>query len=69
MISLITRYFNPLNIARIFPRHFDKDHSGKLNHVEFKACLRSLGYDLPILEEGQEDPVFEEILNQVDPNR
>eukprot|EP00117_Sycon_ciliatum_P010415 scpid4432/ scgid12327/ Spectrin alpha chain, brain; Alpha-II spectrin; Fodrin alpha chain; Spectrin, non-erythroid alpha chain len=50
-------------------RHFDKDNSNLLDHAEFKACLRSLGYDLPIVEEGEVDPQFEEILNQVDPNR
>ncbi|XP_035787487.1 spectrin alpha chain isoform X2 [Anopheles albimanus] len=50
-------------------KHFDKDKSGKLNHQEFKSCLRALGYDLPMVEEGQPDPEFEEILNVVDPNR
>lgn len=50
-------------------KHFDKDKSGKLNHQEFKSCLRALGYDLPMVEEGQPDPEFEEIVNVVDPNR
>lgn len=50
-------------------KHFDKDKSGKLNHQEFKSCLRALGYDLPMVEEGQPDPEFEAILNVVDPNR
>lgn len=50
-------------------RHFDKDKSGKLNHQEFKSCLRALGYDLPMVEEGQRDPEFETILDMVDPNR
>jgi len=50
-------------------KHFDKDKSGKLNQQEFKSCLRALGYDLPMVEEGQPDPEFEEILNVVDPNR
>jgi actinin alpha len=27
--------------------HFDKDGSKKLDHVEFRACLISLGYDMP----------------------
>ncbi|KAG7254325.1 hypothetical protein CRUP_037915 [Coryphaenoides rupestris] len=27
---------------------FDKEKSGRLNHQEFKSCLRSLGYDLPM---------------------
>lgn len=49
-------------------RHFDKDHSGKLDHAEFKSCLRSLGYDLPVVEEGEKDPEFEAILASVDPN-
>ncbi|XP_071500194.1 spectrin alpha chain, non-erythrocytic 1-like [Diadema antillarum] len=50
-------------------KHFDKDKSGKLDHTEFKSCLRSLGYDLPMVEEGQEEPVFLSILDIVDPNR
>lgn len=50
-------------------KHFDKDKSGKLNQQEFKSCLRALGYDLPMVEEGHPDPEFEEILNIVDPNR
>ncbi|XP_032521109.1 spectrin alpha chain isoform X1 [Danaus plexippus] len=50
-------------------KHFDKERSGRLNHHEFKSCLRALGYDLPMVEEGQPDPEFEAILNVVDPNR
>ena len=50
-------------------KHFDKDKSGKLNHQEFRSCLRALGYDLPMVEEGQKDPEFEVILDSVDPNR
>ncbi|CAA3004878.1 spectrin alpha chain [Olea europaea subsp. europaea] len=50
-------------------KYFDKDNSGRLNHSEFKNCLRALGYDLPMIEEGQTDPEFEAILNSVDPNR
>jgi spectrin alpha len=50
-------------------KHFDKDKSGKLNHQEFKSCLRALGYDLPMVEEGQTDQEFENILDMVDPNR
>lgn len=49
-------------------KHFDKDKSGRLNHQEFKSCLRALGYDLPMVEEGQPDPEFEAILDIVDPN-
>ncbi|XP_077478046.1 spectrin alpha chain, non-erythrocytic 1 isoform X5 [Stigmatopora argus] len=50
-------------------KHFDKEKSGRLNHQEFKSCLRSLGYDLPMVEEGEPDPEFETILDTVDPNR
>jgi len=50
-------------------RHFDKDKTGRLNHNEFKSCLRALGYDLPMLEEGEPEPEFEAILDVVDPNR
>lgn len=50
-------------------KHFDKDRSGKLDHQAFKSCLRALGYDLPMVEEGQRDPDFEAILDIVDPNR
>ncbi len=50
-------------------RHFDKDRSGKLDHQEFKSCLRSLGYDIALMEGGETDPEFEAILDQVDPNR
>ncbi|XP_067662527.1 spectrin alpha chain-like isoform X1 [Haliotis asinina] len=50
-------------------KHFDKDKSGKLDHQEFKSCLRALGYDLPMVEEGQIDPEFQAILDIVDPNR
>lgn len=50
-------------------KHFDKNKSGRLDHQEFKSCLRALGYDLPMVEEGQHDPEFEAILDIVDPNR
>merc|ERR1719191_2555847 len=50
-------------------RHFDKEKTGKLEHSEFKSCLRALGYDLPMLEDGQPEPEFEAILDGVDPNR
>ena len=50
-------------------RHFDKDKTGRLDHSEFKSCLRALGYDLPMIEEGQPEPEFEAILDGVDPNR
>lgn len=50
-------------------KHFDKDKSGRLGQQDFKSCLRALGYDLPMVEEGQNDPEFEAILDLVDPNR
>merc|ERR1719411_2503272 len=50
-------------------RHFDKDKTGRLDLNAFKSCLRALGYDLPMLEEGQPEPEFEAILDGVDPNR
>ncbi|XP_014681189.1 PREDICTED: spectrin alpha chain, non-erythrocytic 1-like [Priapulus caudatus] len=50
-------------------KHFDKNKSGKLDHQEFKSCLRALGYDLPVVEEGQPEPEFQLILDTVDPNR
>lgn len=46
-------------------KHFDKDKSGRLSHYEFKSCLRALGYDLPMVEEGQPDPEFEAILGKL----
>jgi len=49
-------------------KHFDKDKSGKLDHVEFKSCLRALGYDLPMVAEGESDSEFQAILDSVDPN-
>lgn len=45
-------------------KHFDKDKSGRLNQQEFKSCLRALGYDLPMVEEGQPDPEFDAILSE-----
>ena len=50
-------------------KHFDKSKSGRLDHDQFKSCLRALGYDLPMVEEGQPDVLFENILDIVDPNR
>ena len=50
-------------------RHFDKDKTGKLDHNAFKSCLRALGYDVPMVEEGEPEPEFEKILDDVDPNR
>merc|ERR1711881_593992 len=34
-------------------RHFDKDKTGRLDHQQFKSCLRALGYDLPVVEADQ----------------
>merc|ERR1712156_1005312 len=50
-------------------RHFDKEKSGRLDHDAFKSCLRALGYDLPMVQEGEPEPEFESILDDVDPNR
>lgn len=50
-------------------KHFDREKTGKLDHDQFKSCLRALGYDLPMPEPGQIDTVFESILDVVDPNR
>ena len=50
-------------------RHFDKDRNGKLGHEEFRSCLRALGYDLPMVDEGDTEPEFEAILDTLDPNR
>merc|ERR1719220_1292818 len=49
-------------------RHFDKERTGRLDHNAFKSCLRALGYDLPMVQEGESEPEFEAILNVVDPN-
>ena len=59
----------PFSVHSMMFKHFDKDKSGRLEHQEFKSCLRALGYDLPMVEEGQRDPEFENILDIVDPNR
>lgn len=64
MVQLFVRL-----LTGLICRHFDKEKSGRLNHQEFKSCLRSLGYDLPMVEEGEPDPEFEAILDTVDPNR
>ena len=60
--------YTNMYISFALTRHFDKDKTGYLDHQEFKSCLRSLGYDLSIVEEGEEDPEFEAILRTVDPN-
>ena len=50
-------------------KHFDREKTGRLDHDQFKSCLRALGYDLPMVENGQKDVIFESILDIVDPNR
>uniref|UniRef100_A0A0N5ANF9 Spectrin alpha chain n=1 Tax=Syphacia muris TaxID=451379 RepID=A0A0N5ANF9_9BILA len=50
-------------------KHFDKEKTGRLDHQQFKSCLRALGYDLPMVDEGQPEPEFQNILDIVDPNR
>jgi len=50
-------------------KHFDKEKLGRLNHQDFKSCLRALGYDLPTVDDNQRDEQFEAILDIVDPNR
>ncbi|KAL3118198.1 hypothetical protein niasHT_004080 [Heterodera trifolii] len=50
-------------------RHFDREKLGRLDHQQFKSCLRALGYDLPMVDEGQPEPEFQRILDVVDPNR
>lgn len=48
--------------------HFDKDGSGFLERHEFRACLLSLGHDMPAtVAEGEADPEFERVLAVVDP--
>ena len=42
--------------------HFDKDKSGRLEHVEFKALLRSMGIELAIREK-EDDPESDEFLS------
>uniref|UniRef100_A0A1I8A3G2 EF-hand domain-containing protein n=1 Tax=Steinernema glaseri TaxID=37863 RepID=A0A1I8A3G2_9BILA len=50
-------------------KHYDKEKCGRLDHQQFKSCLRALGYDLPMVDEGQPEPEFQRILDIVDPNR
>jgi len=50
-------------------KHFDREKVGRLDHQQFKSCLRALGYDLPMVDEGQPEPEFQRILDIVDPNR
>ena len=48
---------------------FFQDKTGRLDHQQFKSCLRALGYDLPMVDENQPEPEFNRILDIVDPNR
>jgi len=57
-------FYYKLFLLALF-RHFDKEKTGRLNHQEFKSCLRALGYDLPMVEEGQVDPEFETIVGML----
>ncbi len=50
-------------------KHFDRDRQGWLAHAPLKSCMRGLGYDLPMVEEGERDPEWEAILDAVDPAR
>jgi spectrin alpha len=50
-------------------KHFDKAKTGRLQHQDFKSCLRALGYDLPTVDDNQRDEQFESILDIVDPTR
>uniref|UniRef100_A0AC35U4B9 Spectrin alpha chain n=1 Tax=Rhabditophanes sp. KR3021 TaxID=114890 RepID=A0AC35U4B9_9BILA len=49
-------------------KYYDKEKRGYLDHTQFKSCLRALGYDLPMVDEGHPEPEFQKILNIVDPN-
>jgi len=49
-------------------KHFDKDGSNKLDRLEFRACLISLGRDIPQVPTPGNDAEFERILARVDPN-
>ena len=47
--------------------HFDQNKNGYLERLEFRACLMSLGYELPDLKPGQKDPEFDKVMKIVDP--
>eukprot|EP00126_Sphaerothecum_destruens_P015255 Sdes_comp9192_c0_seq1m664 len=51
--------------------HFDQNKKGYLTHLEFRACLMSLGYDLAPFQTNQasNDFAFDEILLKVDPHQ
>jgi actinin alpha len=48
-------------------RHFDKNHSGKLDPIEFKSCLMSIGIPMSDEKPGR-NPEFDRIMASVDPN-
>ena len=50
--------------------HFDKNGNGYLDRIEFRACLLSIGYDVPQVppEDGSSDAEFERVMSYVDPN-
>ncbi|XP_006861684.1 PREDICTED: spectrin alpha chain, erythrocytic 1 isoform X2 [Chrysochloris asiatica] len=50
-------------------KHFDENLTGRLNHKDFRSCLRGLNYYLPMVEEGEPEPKFEKFLDAVDPGR
>jgi len=51
-------------------KHFDKDKSGALSDLEFRACLISLGVpDIPTVPTPGEDGEFDRIKSRVDPNK
>jgi Ca2+-binding EF-hand superfamily protein len=49
-------------------KHFDKDRSGTLDKLEFRACLLSLGIDIPQVPTPGNDAEFERILKKCDPD-
>jgi len=49
-------------------KHFDKDGSNRLDRKEFRACLISVGYDIPQAPEPGNDKEFDRVLARVDPN-
>ncbi|XP_066111276.1 spectrin alpha chain, erythrocytic 1 [Saccopteryx bilineata] len=50
-------------------KHFDENLTGRLSHKDFRSCLRGLNYYLPMVEEGEPEPMFEKFLDAVDPGR
>lgn len=47
---------------------FDKNRSGQLDRLEFRACLLSTGYDLPDVKGKDNDPAMDKIMTIVDPD-